>query len=277
MNKKLNVIFIATVLAISLITSVFVFAKPDNANKPDLSFLPPHATKITEDVFSLGTSVDKGTGKVVEGFLFIHNNNKRENAKPPWAGGGNGGSGGTSTCYSFMAKGAKWKSSEDYIINASNNVGLNESFVKADIASDIAKWESASGKNIFGNEIPDIVDGDDSSSPDNKNEVLFKNLGPTNTIAYTIVWGIFGGKPNNRELIEWDMVFNEDFSWSSAGNTSSMDFENIATHELGHAAGLSHPESTCTEETMYAYADLGETKKRYLNPGDIEGITNLYK
>jgi len=55
-----------------------------------------------------------------------------------------------------------------------------------------------------------------------------------------------------------------------------MDFENIATHELGHAIGLGHPSSTCTEETMYAFASLGETKKRDLNAGDVQGIDGLY-
>ena len=55
-----------------------------------------------------------------------------------------------------------------------------------------------------------------------------------------------------------------------------MDFENIATHELGHSFGMGHPDSTCIEETMYAYADFGETKKRVLNAGDIAGIQELY-
>jgi hypothetical protein len=39
---------------------------------------------------------------------------------------------------------------------------------------------------------------------------------------------------------------------------------------------MGHPESSCTEETMYAYADDGEIKKRTLNPGDEAGIAELY-
>ena len=31
-----------------------------------------------------------------------------------------------------------------------------------------------------------------------------------------------------------------------------------------------------TEETMYAYADFGETKKRTLEAGDITGVQKLY-
>lgn len=32
----------------------------------------------------------------------------------------------------------------------------------------------------------------------------------------------------------------------------------------------------CSKETMYGYASEGETKKRTLNSGDIQGINNLY-
>lgn len=55
-----------------------------------------------------------------------------------------------------------------------------------------------------------------------------------------------------------------------------MDFLNIDTHELGHAIGLGHPGETCTEKTMFAYADYAEIKKRDLNAGDIAGIRKLH-
>lgn len=78
--------------------------------------------------------------------------------------------------------------------------------------------------------------------------------------------------------MEWDQVYDDvDFDWSDNGEAGKMDFEEIATHELGHAVGLGHPEDSCTEETMYRYASLGETKKRDLNTGDIAGIATLYK
>ena len=56
-----------------------------------------------------------------------------------------------------------------------------------------------------------------------------------------------------------------------------MDLLNIAVHEVGHGAGLTHPDQTCVDETMYAYAAEGETKKRTLNDGDIAGIKALYE
>ena len=56
-----------------------------------------------------------------------------------------------------------------------------------------------------------------------------------------------------------------------------MDVLNIAVHEVGHAGGMGHPDGTCVDETMYAYASNGETRKRTLNAGDIAGIKALYK
>jgi len=56
-----------------------------------------------------------------------------------------------------------------------------------------------------------------------------------------------------------------------------MDTQNIATHELGHAAGMGDLyETTAALETMYGYSTEGETSKRDLYFGDIAGIQNLY-
>ncbi len=261
-----------------LMASVFVIAKPDfvlasNENSGVAVVIPSHAVEVADGVFSLGTAVIDG--KKVEGMMFIHY--KRENAKPPWAGGGKGDKGG-STCYAFLAKGAKWKNLESWVVNPANTEGLSDGFVFSNLASDIQKWGDASSFNILG-------DGStttatlvaDTSSPDNQNEVYFGSIDSPGAIAVTIVWGIFSGPPRGRELVEWDMVYDQvDFDWSASGEAGKMDFENIATHELGHAVGMGHPGSTCLEETMYAYAGYGETKKRDLNAGDIVGISKLY-
>lgn len=85
------------------------------------------------------------------------------------------------------------------------------------------------------------------------------------------------GPPSQRQIVEWDMMFDDvDFDWGN-GLPTTMDFQNIATHEDGHAAGMGHPSDSCTEETMYRFAAEGEIKKRDLNTGDITGIKALYK
>jgi len=117
-----------------------------------------------------------------------------------------------------------------------------------------------------------------TASPDNMNEVYFADVSDANAIAVTIVWGIFGGKPANRELVEWDQVYDDiDFDWSASGEADKMDFESIATHELGHSVGLDDLyELSCDQETMYGYAGEGEINKRDLEAGDIAGVNKLY-
>jgi hypothetical protein len=134
------------------------------------------------------------------------------------------------------------------------------------------------GVDIIGGEITGTVDGADLTSPDNKNEVLFGNVDFPGAIAVTIVWGIFRGLPAGRELVEWDQVYDDvDFDWGLNGEAGKMDFENIATHELGHSVGLADLyDAVCSEETMYGYAAEGETKKRTLEGGDITGVLELY-
>ncbi len=42
------------------------------------------------------------------------------------------------------------------------------------------------------------------------------------------------------------------------------------------AAGLGYPEDSCVEETMYRFAEVGETKKQSLAAGEIAGVGALY-
>ena len=260
--------------AFIIAVGMFVVAKPEfvSAENPagNTFKIPSHAVQISEGVFSLGTARD-ADGRIVEGLMFIHN--KKENAKP---GSGRGSGSGSSTCYAYLASGAKWKTVESYLVDPSNTAGLNEQFIIDNLASDIAKWESASGANILGNKVTGTVDRANIGNLNDQNEVIFANIDGSETIAVTTIWGIFSGPTRNRVLVEWDQVYDSGFSWSSSGESGKMDFENIATHELGHAVGMGHPTGTCTEETMYAYADYGETKKRSLNAGDIAGISKLY-
>jgi hypothetical protein len=78
------------------------------------------------------------------------------------------------------------------------------------------------------------------------------------------------------------MIFNSD-EWLAWGTVEDdgpdvMDILNIATHELGHAAGMGDLYNTsASKETMYGYSSEGEITKRDLYIGDTAGIKNLYK
>ena len=213
--------------------------------------------------------------------MFI--DNKKGNAGTPgscdpWPEckkGGNGGGG--EKCYDFLAKGAKWKTVEPYIVDPTTE-WLKKLFVIENLAKDIDKWEDAAGVEILGDEVVGDVDGADLVSPDDKNEVYFADVEYEGAIAVAIIWGYFSGPPFARELVEWDIIFDDvDFDWSATGEAGKMDFENIATHELGHAVGLGDLYNTeCSDQTMYGYSEYGETKKQTLESGDIAGVNDLY-
>ena len=251
--------------------------------------LPPQAVEVAPGVFDLGISSDVD-GVQVRGYAFVHpKKRERPSHKPGHERGGPGGGKGDdgSDCFAFLAKGTYWKTIEDYIVDPANNDGVSDAYIRAYISNAIGQWETALGAPVFGDEdVAGTVDGADLISPDGKNEVLFGTFTDSRTVAVTIVWGVFGGPPFNRRLVEWDMVFNDpDYNWGNAGRTNEtglgdinvMDFLNVATHEIGHAVGLGHPSDACIEETMYRFTQNGETKRRTLHAGDIAGIQALYK
>jgi hypothetical protein len=232
--------------------------------------LPPNAQEIEPGVYYIGRVKDR-TGRNIDGIAFLHP--KKADARPGAAAGPTK----QSQCYTFLASGARWKNPEPFVV-AQNVADHGQAFLDA-IAASLNNWEAAAGKNIFGASAVGPVDfASMGNAVNGANEVSFGPIAQPGVIAVTFVWGIFGGPPQGRELTEWDMILDDgDFTWSSSGETDKMDFWNIFAHESGHAAGLGHPSNTCTEETMYAYAGLGETKKQSLNSGDIAGISSLYK
>ena len=213
--------------------------------------------------------------KGLERIVYIHH--KKGSAKPPWAGGGKDKK--TPKCYGFLAKGAEWKSLPvDYVIDPDNSNGLSESFIANAFSLSAEEWNANTSTNLFGSYSIDYNSSWDSSAPDGRNELLFGNYEEADVIAITIAWGYFSGSPKSREIIEFDILFDTDFTWGDATiNPEVMDLQNIATHEIGHGIGLGDLyESSCSEETMYGYSTEGEISKRDLNAGDIIGIQELY-
>lgn len=226
--------------------------------RPSRSFkLPSQALKVAEDVYYLGK-----TAEGAEGYAFIYRKGEaRTFAKAPKA----------PACYGFLAKWARWKTTEPYVT----------SIVSPATETSLETWDSQVAFDIFGpQDTTKVVDGADTTAPDNKNELYFGDIAEPNVIGVAIVWGYFSAPPPYRELIEWDIILDDvDFAWGNVDdNTTVMDYQNIVTHELGHAAGLNDQYSSgCSEVTMYGYAGYGETIKRDLAPQDITGIRELYR
>jgi len=272
MRKALVIGFIAV-----LAFSVFIIAMKPNLTPAETNggsnvIVPSHAIEVAPGVFNLGTAIDVD-GRVVEGFMFIHK--KNNNAKPdgtPGNGKKDKNQDSGSTCYSHLAKGAKWKTVEDYRIGAGINAVATQASLK--------EWNTHSPTQIFGSLEAGAVVPAELGTLNGENEVMFGSAGQ-NTIAVTTVWGIFGGPPRGRVLVEWDALFNDDvFTFGDAEDleTPVMDYMNIAVHEFGHSAGMGHAPATtdCVDETMYPSASFDETSKRDLNAGDKAGIKKLY-
>lgn len=279
-----GIFFVALSVFILLVSSVR--AAPPNFSSANLTTpgttqtlaLPPEAD--TAQVISLGSAVDPGTGKLVEGYAIIHRKLDARPAKPPKGGG--------TQCYAYISHGAKWKTVEPWVVNTTNTRGLPSQGTLDTVAQAIAKWEDATDGTVgdsTGN--VDVLGNGattsatlvaDTQSPDNQNEVYFADISSSNAIAVTIVWGFFSGPPALREIVEWDQVYDDvDYDWSMDGAPNAMDLDNIVTHEIGHSVGMADLyESACSEETEYGYAARGETKKRSLESGDITGVNLLY-
>lgn len=282
---------IKKLVASSVLAAVFLMPIPVAQAVPPLgsaTLKTPGTTKTlvlpsaaaNSPVISLGTALDPATGKQVEGWAIIHrkeNAAKSGSAKPV-----------TNTCYKYLARDAKWKTVEPWVANLNNTRGLDPTTLFNLLSGGVNKWEDATD-GVVGNSVGADVLGPgsattetlaaDTLAPDNQNEVYFADITDANAIAVTIIWGIFGGPPAGRQLVEWDQVYDDvTFDWSAdiVGVSGKMDFDNIATHELGHSAGLADLYNTCVHETMYGYSANAETKKRDLNAGDITGANTLY-
>jgi hypothetical protein len=110
-----------------------------------------------------------------------------------------------------------------------------------------------------------------------KNEIMFANLGSSTIIGQARCWR----EAPTGYIIECDIQFNSAFVWSTHPDSTQMDIESIALHEMGHwlqlrdlygnIAGYSQD----TAKVMYGYSSLGNIK-RALHADDEAGIRWLY-
>ena len=218
------------------------------------------------------TSTPDTKGK--EKIVFIHYKNdfvRRPSGRP----------GKAPTCYGFLSKGAKLKTTEDLIIAPNLDISA--------ILASAEEWDShTTSVNLFGGYTIDSTanwDGWAGSIPDGRNEFSYGNYPQSGVIAVTVVWGYFSGPASARYISEFDVLFDTDYEWGDADpnndgvvdNPNVMDLQNIATHEIGHGVGLADVYQTaCSEVTMYGYSDYGEIIKRTLETPDITGLQKLY-
>ena len=115
------------------------------------------------------------------------------------------------------------------------------------------------------------------TAADGYNVVSWRNLddGPIRPPGLTWAWYYYP----NYDIFEADVALNSSYDWSIAEvpPPGLIDVQNVATHELGHALGLKDTyDPLYCESTMYGLATWAETKKRTLEPDDIEGLQAVY-
>jgi hypothetical protein len=200
--------------------------------------------------------VEYGTGKDIGLIKVTHIDYAKSESKgkPPQ----------TATCYKL----AKWRWSEPVTYSLDSDAFSQRQISALDAATD--EWQSYTSRPLFN----DFMKGIGTAGVrDNTNLITFGNYPQNGVIAVTYTWY----NPGTRLAVESDMLFDTDFAWSTTGDVSSMDLQNIATHEMGHTIGLSDLyTASCNTVTMYGYSTEGDTEKRSLELPDITGLQLIY-
>jgi hypothetical protein len=245
--KKTLITFIVSVLLITAVSASFMIPASERAKEVSKA---PLNSPVIDEMWGL------------ERIDFVHYAKPVSSAKPPK----------TSACYKLM--GVKWSTLPvSYVINTDNSQGLTAEFITSTISKSAENWDDSTSSELFN-------DAYSTSSLvhygiyDGINAIEFAPYSDNNAIAVTSVWYTRVGK----KILEFDMIFNSNYAWGNSDLTSNvMDLENIATHELGHAVGLSDIYTTsCDYVTMYGYSWYGDIEKRTLEAPDITGLQSMY-
>jgi len=195
----------------------------------------------------------------IEKVTFVHYAKSSGHSKPVWDE--------TVEDFRLIAGGVKWFSTISYEVNPAGS-GLDRDLVRSTLEASSETWDSETEFELFA---PSELTEETAIGYDETNRIVWGELNP-GVIAVTYLWY----NPATKQIVEFDMVFNTYYTWSTDEASTTMDLQNIATHEFGHngLADLRPPKDQAL--TMYAYSSLEETIKKTLGDGDILGIQKLY-
>lgn len=141
------------------------------------------------------------------------------------------------------------------------------------IESGFTTWDSETGTSLYGSINEETTTGP-GVALDSENTVGWATIdGPGGIIAVTYYWHY----TSSKKMVEFDIVFDSQESWSTTGDDNAFDVQNVSAHEAGHTLVLKDLRSPKDGAlTMHAYTWLGDTTKRTLGSGDILGVRAIY-
>lgn len=121
---------------------------------------------------------------------------------------------------------------------------------------------------------PSVTTSGGCSGGDSGSVVGWGAINDTDNKILALACSYYFGGPT----LEADIKFDSGRSWfvssSTSGCSSKYDLQGVATHEMGHAFGLSHKDGT--GQVMQSTAATCGTSQRALGYGDAYGIKSIY-
>jgi hypothetical protein len=164
---------------------------------------------------------------------------------------------------------ASWPTpSATFFINPAN-ADVSDDQAEGALQFAMEVWNTQGASNFYysyGGRVTDTTTGNDG-----RNVVIFRNRVSGSALATTYSW-YSGTTLVDADMVFWDRAFQ--FFTSSTGCSSGAYIEDVATHEFGHALGLSH--SNVGDATMYPTYSYCSQEFRTLAADDIAGVQSLY-
>lgn len=155
--------------------------------------------------------------------------------------------------------------------NGAPGVDVAQTAFALNVAYDV--WECASGfdHNYLGLTAMDGSNHNDGHNVQYWGTTPWANPGLI-AVATWSYWTATG------EIFEADIHYNgADWNWSIGGSATTLDIQNIATHESGHTLGLLDLYGAAdNQKTMFGNSGNGVTFARTLEPADVQGAEYLY-